>query len=126
MLFRLTNNTQAQRHVWSHGRQVLVPPGETKVLDMLDSNAIFLRRCQKRGDLLRIEATSDDGTLVLQRADAPPLPRTYPRGLGPGSEHGEIRDGVEEARLKELSKQPDPGMRKGAETAVPVRVPRDE
>lgn len=131
MLFKITNDTQAMRHVWSHGRQTLVLPGETKTLDLLENNAVFLRRCEKRGDQLHIEALDDAGTEVLKRANAPPQAGNHPRGLGPGAAApGEIRDGIleaqqeaqreEEARIRELAKQPDPGMLK------PARVPRVE
>jgi hypothetical protein len=124
MLFKVTNDTQSLRHIWSYGRQTLVAPGESKVLEILDNNAVFLRRCEIRGDKFRIEATDDDGAKVLQRASVPPQPRTWPRGLGPDVDtSGEIRDGVEEARIRELAKQADPGMRKAAEVA---RVPREE
>jgi hypothetical protein len=125
MLFKLINETQSQRHVWAYGRQTLIAPGETKTLDLTDNNAVFLRRCEKRGDLFKIEATNDDGEEILKRANAPPVKGNYPRGLGPGAENpGEIRDGIEEARLKEearireLARQPDPGMRL-------ARVPRE-
>lgn len=129
MLFKIINDTQAQRHVWARGRQTLVPPGETKTLDLADNNAIFLRRCEKRGDLFRIEALDDAGFKVLQQAAVPYPPRNYPNRLGPDAAivpgTGEIRDGIqeallEEARIRELAKQPDPGMLK------PVRVPRVE
>jgi hypothetical protein len=137
MLFKLTNDTQSQRHVWAWGRQTLISPGEAKTLDLNDNNAVFLRRCEKRGDLFRIEATNAEGESILARANQPPVKGNYPRGLGPDvGNPGEIRDGVEEARLEqqakimELARQPDPGMRTPQpppppkEATTPARVPR--
>ena len=127
MLFKITNGTQAMRHVWSQGRQTLVPPGETKVLDILDNNAIFLRRCEKRGDQFRIEATCSEGATVLEQADIPVPARSYPKRLGwpgPDAMQEPIRDEIEEVRIRELAKQADPGMRKRDSTA-PARVARE-
>ena len=125
MLFKLSNGTQSQRYVWAHGHQTLVPPGETRTLDLTDNNAVFLKRCENRGDLFTIAALDDEGKEILTRANTPPVKGNYPNRCGPDAENpGEIVDGIEMARLKaleikELAKLPDPGMRK----AVP-RVSR--
>ncbi len=103
-LFRLINESNSSRHIWSRGRQVLVVPGEVKNLDMEDGNAIFIRRCEKRGDKLQIEAIGPEGKEILLQADNPIIKQKF-NMVGRINKSEEFKDEIQEEKMRKAVEQ---------------------
>jgi len=73
-------------------------------MDLSDANAVFIRRCEKRGDKFKIEAPTDEAREILLKAESPLTKPKRFNIIGPDGKPAPIHDEIEEVRLQNLVK----------------------